>query len=83
MPKFKVHVFEEVRLSYIVEAESAQEAVHFTVANFDGLNPIESEFTGDYSDDVCVDPLLEDGSSDLENYQWLKISEGVRQDETN
>lgn len=73
MAKYRVHVFEEVRMAYEIEADSPQEAVDRLVANFDSYQQVESEFTGDYSNDVCVDPLLEDGTADLENYQWLKI----------
>lgn len=74
MPKFKIHIFEEVRQSYIVEGNSMQEAVNHLISNLDNYSAVEAEFTGDYSNDVCVDPLFEDGTPDLNNYQWLKLS---------
>lgn len=66
-------MFEELRLTYEIDATSPQEAVNTLVANYNLYNPIESELTGDYSNDVCVDPVLKDGTVDTINYQWLKI----------
>ena len=76
MANFRVHMFEEIRMTYLIEgASSMQEAVATLMANLDEHNPIESELTGDYSNDVCVDPVLENGVVDTVNYQWLKIEE--------
>ena len=76
MSEFRVHVFEEIRMTYAVKgASSMKEAVAILMANIDEYDPIESELTGDFSNDVCVDPVLENGVVDAVNYQWLKIEE--------
>lgn len=75
--KFRVHTFEEIRHSHEVEAETKLEAVNKVLENPEEYRSSYSERTGDLSDDVCVDPLTEDGSIDFEGSQWFKVVAGV------
>lgn len=75
MPKFAVHMFEEVRRKFIIEAESV-DAIK-AMLDDDTLpckfEPVDSEATGNYTKASCIDPLFEDGSVDYEKSQWVRV----------
>jgi hypothetical protein len=69
--KFRIHAFEDVRRVYEIEAESMEEA-SAKVDEVIGLaEPIESEFTGDFSREFLIDPILSNGGVDFDNAKWF------------
>ena len=71
--KYHVHVYEEVRHTYEVEAESALEAAESVANNQEEIDLLYSELTGDRVDLVCVDPLLPDGTPNIDAHEWFDI----------
>ena len=81
--KFRVHVFEEVRHCFEVEAEHIEDCVarlpDLIEANYGRW--LYSESTGNFSDETLINPLNEDGAVDYENATWFtqtKSGEYVR-----
>lgn len=70
--KFRIHMFEEIRRTYEVEADDIAHAARLADGpEFDFDDFIESERTGNYSDTFLIDPLLPDGEVDYENVRWF------------
>ena len=81
--KFRVHVFEEIRHTFTISAKDIDEAATLIesgiCANWQRWE--SSEPTGYFSDEVCIDPLKEDGDVDYEKSTWFtqtKSGEYVR-----
>lgn len=75
MAKYRVHVFETIRRAYEVEADSSQAACHYVANHWANMTPVLSECTGELTDDVLVDPLLQSGEVDFDNAKWFELSE--------
>lgn len=75
MPKFRVHVFESVRVTLELEAESKADAYEKALTDPGKYEVVNIEHTGEYASEACVDPLLPDGSVDYENYEWFGMEE--------
>lgn len=67
--KFKVHLYHEVRETFEVEAENADEALYYVDMNIRVLEPESSEEL-DYLPQSRIDPILPDGSIDYDNSVW-------------
>ena len=67
--KFKVHLFREVRHTFEVDADSADEALNYVDENIYNLTPVSEEEL-DYLPQSCIDPILPDGSVDYDNSTW-------------
>ncbi len=76
MAKFRVHIFEEVRSAYEIEAENPVEAMLKVYKNLEDLDALESECTGDIGDSFCVDTLPEEGPV---TYEWLSLEEHLKE----
>lgn len=70
---FRIHLYEEARREYVVSAPDKEQALKLVLAEPEKYTNGRYEFTGDFSNDVCVDPLLEDGSTDYENSEFLSL----------
>lgn len=71
--KFRIHAFEEVRRVYEIEAESMEEARSKADEVIGLAEPIESEFTGDFSREFLIDPILSNGGVDFDNARWFGV----------
>lgn len=72
--KFHVHTFRELRITYLVEADSPEEAHQKVVDDkpFDNLPEVARELTDEYTTrQVLVDPITADGEVDYDNSQWI------------
>lgn len=75
--KFRVHMYEEVRRTWEVEAESAEAAAEMVVRDPTRISPKSSVETGDFTEEVIVDPLLSFDKVDYEKREAFNaISEG-------
>lgn len=75
--KFRVHMYEEVRRTWEVEAESAEAAAEMVARDPTHIPPRSSIATGDFAGDVIVDPLLSFDKVDYENVKRFNAnSEG-------
>ena len=74
--KFYVHLFEEVRHKYEIEADDLEAAVALVKADpnllLDGLRGrhLASESTGELVSDFLIDPLDENGEVDYNASTW-------------
>lgn len=66
--KIRVHVFEKVRHAFEFEADSIEDGLKKLDDELDATlgNWLESEGVREFSDEVCIDPLKEDGGVDYE-----------------
>ena len=77
--KFRVHLYEEVRHIYEIEADDLEAAVALVKADpnllLDGLRGrhVASESTGEFTNDFLVDPLDETGEVDYKNSTWRQL----------
>ena len=69
--KFRIHAFESVRRTYEVSAESIEAAYSMLDDLIDSDTPVDSEATGEYHDDVLIDPILPNGEVDFDNARWF------------
>ena len=81
--KFRVHVFEEIPHTFTISAKDIDEAATLIESGIcaNRRRWETSEPTGDFSDEVLIDPLNEDGGVDYENATWFtqtKSGEYVR-----
>lgn len=67
MSKYRVHIFEEVRRAFEVEADSPHEAMERVRDNWPAMSATQVEDTGEITDFIVIDPLLPDGEVDYEN----------------
>lgn len=74
--KFRVHMYEEVRRTWEVEAESAEAAAEMVVRDPTHIPPKSSVETGDFTEEVIVDPLLSSGLLGEGVRRFNAISEG-------
>lgn len=70
--RFKIHAFESVRRTYEIEADSFEAAAAKVDETINTQDYIESEFTGEFSDEVLIDPIFPNGDVDYENSRWVK-----------
>jgi hypothetical protein len=75
--KFRVHTYQEVRVSYEVEAESAEAAQKLVSDDGWNMEPVGAPgpLGGDWSPFYIVDPLLPDGSVDYDNVVHINEEE--------
>ena len=68
--KFRVHTWQEIRFSYEVEADSAEEAHKMVSERGYAMSPCEVNYDDPaWSDFMIVDPILPNGEVDYENVQ--------------
>ena len=68
--KYRVHTYEELCVTYETVADSKAEAVQ-NVLKGNVVYEYRAERTGDRSSEICVDPILEDGTIDYNNVEWF------------
>jgi hypothetical protein len=66
--KYRVHTYQTIRVTYEVEADSAEAAYHQTMENGYEMSPDEVNMDNpEWADEMVVDPLLENGKVDYDN----------------
>lgn len=70
---FRIHMYEEVRREYEVSAPDKEQAIKLILAEPEKYTNGRYEFTGDFSNDICVDPILADGSVDYDKSEFLSL----------
>ena len=69
--KYRVHIWEELHVSYETVADSKAEAVQNIIRGENITYESRGERTGDRSSEILVDPILESGEEDWDNIEWF------------
>lgn len=71
--KFHVHTFREIRITYLVEADSAEEAhqKYLDDQSECSLPEVSREVSDEADNQVLIDPIDDDGDVDYDNSRWV------------
>jgi len=73
--KYRVHTFQVYRLTYEVEADSADDAKRMVDETGWDMQPVECVSTEEWLPDMIVDPISPDGSVDYESVTYYPQGE--------